>query len=37
VSNIVGHLLKGASEPVRQRAFEYWRTTITLIAAVNAF
>ena len=25
VNNIVGHLLKGVSEPVLQRAFEYWR------------
>ena len=25
VSNIVGHLLKGVSEPVLARAFEYWR------------
>ena len=25
VSNIVGHLLDGVSEPVLQRAFEYWR------------
>ncbi|WP_007520082.1 catalase [Pseudofrankia saprophytica] len=25
VSNIVGHLLKGVSEPVLVRAFEYWR------------
>jgi catalase len=25
VSNIVGHLLKGVSEPVLTRAFEYWR------------
>jgi catalase len=24
VDNIVGHLLKGVSEPVLQRAFEYW-------------
>jgi catalase len=23
--NIVGHLLDGVSEPVLQRAFEYWR------------
>jgi catalase len=25
VSNIVGHLKKGVSEPVLERAFEYWR------------
>jgi catalase len=25
VTNIVGHLLNGVSEPVLQRAFEYWR------------
>jgi catalase len=25
VSNIVGHLLDGVSEPVLQRAFQYWR------------
>jgi catalase len=25
VSNVVGHLKKGVSEPVLQRAFEYWR------------
>ena len=25
VDNIVGHLLNGVSEPVLQRAFEYWR------------
>ncbi len=25
VNNIVGHLLNGVSEPVLQRAFEYWR------------
>jgi catalase len=24
VSNIVGHLLDGVTEPVLQRAFEYW-------------
>ncbi len=23
--NIVGHLLNGVSEPVLQRAFQYWR------------
>src|SRR5690606_40585920 len=25
VSNIVGHLKGGVSEPIQQRAFEYWR------------
>jgi len=25
VSNVVGHLKKGVTEPVLQRAFEYWR------------
>jgi catalase len=25
VGNIAGHLLNGVSEPVLQRAFEYWR------------
>jgi catalase len=25
VGNVVGHLLNGVSEPVLQRAFEYWR------------
>ena len=25
VDNIVGHLLNGVSEPILQRAFEYWR------------
>ena len=25
VSNIVGHLLNGVSEPILLRAFEYWR------------
>jgi catalase len=25
VGNIVGHLLDGVSEPILQRAFEYWR------------
>jgi len=25
VSNIVGHLLDGVTEPVLRRAFEYWR------------
>ena len=25
VYNIVGHLLNGVSEPILQRAFEYWR------------
>lgn len=25
VSNVVGHLLKGVSEPVLARAFDYWR------------
>ena len=25
VSNVVGHLKKGVSEPILQRAFEYWR------------
>jgi catalase len=25
VSNIVGHLLHGVTEPVLQRAFQYWR------------
>ncbi|MBS0649765.1 MAG: hypothetical protein JSR93_01260 [Verrucomicrobia bacterium] len=24
VSNVVGHLKKGVSKPVLQRAFEYW-------------
>jgi catalase len=24
-SNVVGHLLNGVTEPVLQRAFEYWR------------
>lgn len=27
VSNVVGHLLDGVSEPVLQRAYEYWRNT----------
>jgi catalase len=26
VSNVVGHLKDGASEPVPERAFEYWRS-----------
>jgi catalase len=26
VGNVVGHLLNGVSEPVLQRAFEYWRS-----------
>jgi catalase len=25
VSNVVGHLLDGVSEPVLERAFDYWR------------
>ena len=25
MTNVVGHLLDGVSEPVLQRAFEYWR------------
>jgi catalase len=25
VSNVVGHLLNGVSEPVLSRAFEYWQ------------
>lgn len=25
VANVVGHLSNGVSEPVLQRAFEYWR------------
>jgi catalase len=25
VSNVVGHLLEGVSQPVLERAFEYWR------------
>ena len=25
MSNVVGHLLDGVSEPVLERAFEYWR------------
>ena len=25
VDNVVGHLLKGVTEPVLERAFEYWR------------
>src|SRR5262249_56370209 len=25
VDNVVGHLLNGVSEPILQRAFEYWR------------
>jgi catalase len=25
VSNVVGHLLNGVTEPVLQRAFQYWR------------
>ncbi len=31
VSNIVGHLLDGVTEPVRKRAFEYWRNIDTEI------
>jgi catalase len=29
VDNIVGHLLDGVSEPVLQRAFDYWRSVDT--------
>ncbi|HKC26812.1 MAG TPA: catalase-related domain-containing protein, partial [Jatrophihabitans sp.] len=29
VNNIVGHLLNGVSEPVLERAFEYWRNVDT--------
>jgi catalase len=29
VDNVVGHLLKGVSEPVLARAFEYWRNVDT--------
>jgi catalase len=29
VGNIVGHLLNGVTEPVLQRAFEYWRNVDT--------
>ena len=29
VANVVGHLLKGVSEPVLARAFEYWRNVDT--------
>jgi catalase len=29
VDNIVGHLLDGVSEPVLQRAFDYWRNVDT--------
>jgi catalase len=25
VSNVVGHLMKGVTEPVLERAFEYWQ------------
>ena len=25
VSNIVGHLLNGVTEPILERAFQYWR------------
>ena len=25
VSNVVGHLKQGVTEPVLERAFEYWR------------
>ena len=25
VDNVVGHLLNGVTEPILQRAFEYWR------------
>jgi catalase len=25
VDNVVGHLLSGVSEPILERAFEYWR------------
>jgi catalase len=29
VSNIVGHLLNGVTEPVLERAFQYWRNVDT--------
>jgi catalase len=29
VDNVVGHLQAGVSEPVLQRAFEYWRNIDT--------
>jgi len=29
VDDIVGHLLGGASEPVQERAFDYWRNVDT--------
>jgi catalase len=29
VDNVVGHLLYGVSEPVLQRAFDYWRNVDT--------
>ncbi|MCW2649541.1 MAG: catalase, partial [Mycobacterium sp.] len=29
VDNVVGHLLNGVSEPVLDRAFEYWRNVDT--------
>ena len=31
VSNIVGHLLDGVTEPVLQRAFGYWRNVDTTL------
>jgi catalase len=33
VSNVVGHLRKGVSEPVLQRAFQYWRNIDSEIGA----
>ncbi|MGB5951223.1 MAG: catalase-related domain-containing protein, partial [Ornithinimicrobium sp.] len=33
VDNIVGHLLDGVSEPVLQRAFEYWSNVDTDLGA----
>lgn len=39
VSNVVGHLKKGVSEPVLERAFEYWRNIDKTIGEriANAF
>ena len=31
VDNVVGHLRAGVSEPVLQRAFDYWRNVDTEI------
>ena len=36
VDNVVGHLRAGVSEPVLQRAFDYWRNIATPTSAIGS-